>query len=98
MFFIITDYSEEARKMWQNQEVRWNAEQEARNHLMRDVLITIQKQVKHSKLLISVSNEKGINFEYFLYALRICCPSFNFIDLGERKTSEKCRKTYSIDK
>lgn len=39
-------FFEEARKMWQNQETRWNAEQEARNHLMRDVLITIQKQVK----------------------------------------------------
>lgn len=71
MFFIITVYSEEARKMWQNQETRWNAEQEARNHLMRDVLITIQKQVKHSKLFISVYlMKKELTCSAIFYALR----------------------------
>lgn len=37
--------SEEAKKLWHKQETRWIAEQEARNNLMRDVLVTIQKQV-----------------------------------------------------
>lgn len=31
--------------MWQKQEAYWEAEKEARNELMRDVLISIQQQV-----------------------------------------------------
>lgn len=31
--------------MWQKQEAYWEAEKEARNELMRDVLVTIQQQV-----------------------------------------------------
>ncbi|KAK7602537.1 hypothetical protein V9T40_008126 [Parthenolecanium corni] len=41
-------FFEEAKKMWQKQEAHWEAEKEARNKLMRDVLITIQQQVKEN--------------------------------------------------
>ncbi|XP_065215883.1 trichoplein keratin filament-binding protein-like isoform X2 [Planococcus citri] len=53
-------FFEEAKKLWHKQETRWIAEQEARNNLMSDVLITLQKQIKdkleqnaeqHSKLV-----------------------------------------------
>lgn len=52
-------FYEEAQKMWQIQEKRWAIEQEARNNLMRDVLSTIQLQLKE-KLQANAENQKQL--------------------------------------
>ena len=53
--------------MWQKQEARWSAEQEARNNLMRDVLVTIQRQVRKFKFSWSFRFRKiNQRFSYIL--------------------------------
>lgn len=63
-FFFFFQSSEEARKMWQKQEANWNNEQEARDSLMRDVLVTLQKQVRFSTVYLLISLERVMLFQF----------------------------------
>ena len=44
--FTLLLFTEEAKKMWEKQDKTWDAEKNARNKLMEDVLNTLGEQTK----------------------------------------------------
>lgn len=52
-------FQEDARRMWEKQEAKWNAEQEARNRLLQEVLTTIRAQIE-SKLESNLAAQREL--------------------------------------
>lgn len=77
---VCSNYSEEARNMWLDQDVQWDEERKIRNELIKDILITIQKQVHRTRKIIKFEN---LRFKYTYLLIRIF--------VGQRKIATKCR-------
>jgi type I site-specific restriction-modification system R (restriction) subunit len=51
--------SEEAQRMWAQQEQKWNLEREARERLMTEVLVTLQRQLEE-KLVANLAEQREL--------------------------------------